>query len=173
MRHARRGEAEVGDRHIQVLINQINAGNRGSSRRPTSCVQFQCVSYSSRFYDSTFYAFVSYSNAVYRSTCSVRPASASPRQACLPSQFWDRTLAGDELLGCWHWRVASHYSSPPRQVENWISGASEGSSRHLFSHNIPTAIADLPRSGLQDGSTFSLCSPSLSSIRAWTGPRPS
>lgn len=44
----------------------------------------------------------------------------------------------DELLSCWHWRVASHYSSSPRQVESWISGASGGSPPHLFSHDIPT-----------------------------------
>lgn len=44
----------------------------------------------------------------------------------------------DELLSCWHWRVASHYTSSPRQVENWISGASGGSNPHLFSHDIPT-----------------------------------
>jgi len=44
----------------------------------------------------------------------------------------------DELLSCWHWRVASHYSSSPRQVENWISGSSRVSTPHLFNHDIPT-----------------------------------
>lgn len=44
----------------------------------------------------------------------------------------------DELLSCWHWRVASHYSSSPRQVENWISGSSRVSTPHLFNHEIPT-----------------------------------
>lgn len=28
----------------------------------------------------------------------------------------------DELLSCWHWRVASHYSTSPQRVESWISG---------------------------------------------------
>lgn len=42
----------------------------------------------------------------------------------------------DELLSCWHWRVASHYSSSPRQVEKWISGASGCSTSYLSSHDI-------------------------------------
>ncbi|OOO42075.1 hypothetical protein BS629_34080 [Rhizobium leguminosarum bv. viciae USDA 2370] len=44
----------------------------------------------------------------------------------------------DELLSCWHWRVASHYSSSPRQIENWICAAPGGSNPHLLSQNIPT-----------------------------------
>lgn len=30
----------------------------------------------------------------------------------------------DELLSSWRWRVASHYSSEPRQIENWSVGTS-------------------------------------------------
>lgn len=44
----------------------------------------------------------------------------------------------DELLSCWRWRVASHYSSSPRQIENWIRGVSEVSKPHLFGHDVPT-----------------------------------
>lgn len=44
----------------------------------------------------------------------------------------------DELLSCWRWRVASHYSSSPRQIENWICGVSEVSKPHLFGHDVPT-----------------------------------
>lgn len=44
----------------------------------------------------------------------------------------------DELLSCWRWRVASHYASSPRQIENWICGVSEVSKPHLFGHNVPT-----------------------------------
>ncbi|MBY5827384.1 hypothetical protein HFN54_33805 [Rhizobium leguminosarum] len=44
----------------------------------------------------------------------------------------------DELLSCWLWRVASHYSCSPQQVGNWISGASGGLSSQLFSQDIPT-----------------------------------
>ncbi|TAY27324.1 hypothetical protein ELH88_29170 (plasmid) [Rhizobium ruizarguesonis] len=42
----------------------------------------------------------------------------------------------DELLSCWRWRVASHHSSSPRHVENWICGASGASKPHLFSHDV-------------------------------------
>jgi hypothetical protein len=44
----------------------------------------------------------------------------------------------DELLSCWRWRVASHYSSSPRQIENWIRGAWDVSKPHLLSDDIPT-----------------------------------
>ncbi|MFN3833773.1 MAG: TniQ family protein [Allorhizobium sp.] len=44
----------------------------------------------------------------------------------------------DELLSCWLWRVASHYSSSPRQIENWICGVSGVSKPHLLSDDIPT-----------------------------------
>lgn len=44
----------------------------------------------------------------------------------------------DELLSCWRWRVASHYSSSPRQIENWIRGVSEVLKPHLFGRDVPT-----------------------------------
>lgn len=44
----------------------------------------------------------------------------------------------DEFLGCWRLWMASHYSSPLRQVENWICGASGASKPHLLSHDVPT-----------------------------------
>jgi len=43
----------------------------------------------------------------------------------------------DELLSCWHWRVASQYSSSPRQIENWIRGAWDVSKPHILSEDIP------------------------------------
>lgn len=39
----------------------------------------------------------------------------------------------DELLSCWHWRVASHYSTSPQQVESWISGSRGGQNQNFFS----------------------------------------
>jgi len=51
----------------------------------------------------------------------------------------------DELLSCWHWRVSSHYSCSPRQVENWISGGSVGPNPHLFRHDVS---ADQPATRL-------------------------
>jgi hypothetical protein len=36
------------------------------------------------------------------------------------------------------WRVTSHYSSSPRQIENWILGALGSSKRHLFGRDILT-----------------------------------
>lgn len=42
----------------------------------------------------------------------------------------------DELLSCWRWRVASHYSSSPRQIENWICGASGAWKPHLSSRDV-------------------------------------
>ncbi|QXC52356.1 TniQ family protein (plasmid) [Agrobacterium salinitolerans] len=49
----------------------------------------------------------------------------------------------DELLSCWHWRVASHYSTSPPQVESWISGSPRGQNQDFFSrdfHPNQTAI---------------------------------
>lgn len=43
----------------------------------------------------------------------------------------------DEFLSCWRLRVASHYSSSPRQIENWISCTSRASKPHLSNHDIP------------------------------------
>ncbi|MBB3165751.1 hypothetical protein FHS25_006263 [Rhizobium laguerreae] len=39
----------------------------------------------------------------------------------------------DELLSCWHWRVASHYSTSPQQVESWISESSGGQNQNFSS----------------------------------------
>lgn len=39
----------------------------------------------------------------------------------------------DELLSCWHWRVASHYSTSPQHVESWISGTPGGQNQDFFS----------------------------------------
>lgn len=39
----------------------------------------------------------------------------------------------DELLSCWHWRVASHYSTSPQRVESWISGTPGGQNQDFFS----------------------------------------
>ncbi len=41
----------------------------------------------------------------------------------------------DELLSCWHWRVASHYSTSPPQVESWISGSPRGQNQDFFSRD--------------------------------------
>lgn len=41
----------------------------------------------------------------------------------------------DELLSCWHWRVASHYSTSPPQVESWISGSTRGQNQDFFSRD--------------------------------------
>lgn len=38
----------------------------------------------------------------------------------------------DELLSCWHWRVASHYSTSPQRVESWISGTPGGQNQDFF-----------------------------------------
>jgi len=41
----------------------------------------------------------------------------------------------DELLSCWHWRVASHYSTSPQRVESWISGTPGGQNEDFFSRD--------------------------------------
>ncbi|MGR9285862.1 TniQ family protein [Rhizobium johnstonii] len=41
----------------------------------------------------------------------------------------------DELLSCWHWRVASHYSTSPPQVESWIMGSLRGQNQDFFSRD--------------------------------------
>ncbi|MBY5412788.1 hypothetical protein HFO98_31045 [Rhizobium leguminosarum] len=41
----------------------------------------------------------------------------------------------DELLSCWHWRVASHYSTSPQRVESWISGRPGGQNQDFFSRD--------------------------------------
>ncbi len=42
----------------------------------------------------------------------------------------------DELLSCWHWRAASHYSTSPPQVESWISGSPRGQNQDFFSRGL-------------------------------------
>ncbi|MGO7732742.1 TniQ family protein [Rhizobium leguminosarum] len=41
----------------------------------------------------------------------------------------------DELLSCWHWRVASHYSTSPQRVESWISGTPGGQNQDFSSRD--------------------------------------
>lgn len=39
----------------------------------------------------------------------------------------------DELLSCWQWRVASHYSTSPQRIESWISETPGGQNQDFFS----------------------------------------
>ncbi|CUX65103.1 hypothetical protein CFBP6626_23865 (plasmid) [Agrobacterium tumefaciens] len=71
----------------------------------------------------------------------------------------------DELLSCWHWRVASHYSTSPQHVESWIAGSPLAQNQDFFSsdfHPDQSAIrlwaracrireGDLDRLSLQSG----------------------
>lgn len=41
----------------------------------------------------------------------------------------------DELLSSWRWRVASHYSSEPRQIENWSVGTSRAWDKSLLAED--------------------------------------
>ncbi|MUO44718.1 TniQ family protein [Agrobacterium vitis] len=44
----------------------------------------------------------------------------------------------DELLSCWHWRVASHYSTSPQHVESWIAGSPLAQNQDFFSIDFHT-----------------------------------
>ncbi|MBB3649268.1 hypothetical protein FHX14_005502 [Rhizobium sp. BK619] len=50
----------------------------------------------------------------------------------------------DELLSCWHWRVASHYSTSPQRVESWISGTPGGQNQDFSSRDFHP-VRDLMR----------------------------